>query len=112
MSRQTGGLVLWMLQRVSAIYLAIFILCFVAWLYLSPPADYQAWRAWLAQPLVSVTFAGFILALLVHGWVGMRNVVLDYVHPLAVRLVMLTLIGFLLVGCGYWALRILIVAGL
>lgn len=112
MSRQTGGLLLWMMQRVTAIYLAVFIVYLATYLYLQPAIDYQAWREWLAHPLVSVAFAGFVLALTLHSWVGMRNVMLDYIKPLGLRLVMLTLIALVLIGCGFWAVRLLIVASL
>ena len=76
-----------------------------------PDPGYQAWHAWLTQPLVSVCFAGFILALLVHGWVGMRDVVLDYVHALGLRLTVLMLIAFVLIGSGFQAIRVLVLAG-
>lgn len=112
MSRQTGGLVLWMMQRISAIYLAVFIVYLLIHLYLHPAVDHQAWREWVARPLVSVAFAGFVLAVLVHCWVGMRNVVLDYIRPLGLRLIMLALIALILIGCGFWAVRVLIVASL
>ena len=59
-----------------------------------------------------VAWSGFVLALLVHVWVGLRDIVLDYLHPLALRIGTLALIAFLLGGCGFWALRTLIVAGI
>jgi succinate dehydrogenase / fumarate reductase membrane anchor subunit len=71
---------------------------------------YEQWQAWLSQPLVAIVSAGSILAILMHGWVGMRDVVLDYVHSVSLRLVVLTLIGLLLAGSGFWALRVLILA--
>jgi succinate dehydrogenase hydrophobic anchor subunit len=37
--------------------------------------------------------------------------VLDYVHSLRLRLLVLTLIALILTGCGLWALRILLLAG-
>jgi len=47
--------------------------------------------------------------LLIHGWVGLRDVTLDYIHHLGLRLMVLTLTAVLLIGCGFWAVRILIV---
>ncbi|MEZ5540551.1 MAG: succinate dehydrogenase, hydrophobic membrane anchor protein [Pseudomonadota bacterium] len=109
MSRHADGLRTWLLQRVSAVYLAGFLVYVLLHFALNPRPDYFAWRAWLSHPPVSVAAAGFVLALLVHGWVGLRDVTLDYVHPLGLRLTVLTAIAFLLIGCGLWAMRVLIV---
>lgn len=109
MSHRADGLRTWLLQRVSAVYLAAFLLYTLMHFWLNPHPDFSAWRGWVASPAVSIAGAGFILALLIHAWVGLRDVVLDYLHPLALRLGVLTLIAFLLIGCGFWAMRILIV---
>jgi succinate dehydrogenase / fumarate reductase membrane anchor subunit len=108
-SRHADGLRTWLLQRVSAVYLAAFLVYALVHFWLDPHPDYTAWRSWIASPVVSITGAGFILALLIHAWVGLRDVTLDYIHHLGLRLGVLTLIAFLLIGCGFWAMRILIV---
>ena len=111
MSRHVEGLGPWLLQRISAVYLAGFFVYLLVHFYRHPDPDYQDWHAWLTHPLVSVFFAGFILALLVHAWVGMRDVVLDYIHPLGLRLTALMLIAFVLLGSGFQAIRVLVLAG-
>lgn len=112
MSGHTAGLRAWLLQRISAVYLALFFVYLVVQFYLYPFTDFDAWHEWIARPLVGTAFAGFILALLVHGWVGLRDVVLDYIHHLGLRLLVLIAIAFILIGCGFWSLRVLILAGL
>ena len=108
MSRPTHGLRDWLLQRISAVYLAGFLAYFLAHIALQPVHSFQQWHDWMRHPLMAITSAGFIVALLLHGWVGMRDVVLDYVHALSLRLAVLSLIGLVLIGCGLWALRILL----
>lgn len=108
MSRPTHGLRDWLLQRISAVYLAGFLVFFLLHITLRPAATFEAWHAWLAHPAMSVASAAFVLAVLLHGWLGMRDVVLDYVRRLWLRLLLLSLIGTLLIGCGLWALRILL----
>lgn len=110
LSRPTHGLRDWLLQRICAVYLAGFLVYFMAHLVLQPVDSYQQWHDWIRHPLMAVASAGFIVALLLHGWVGMRDVVLDYVHALSLRLVVLSLIGLTFIGCGLWALRILLPA--
>jgi succinate dehydrogenase / fumarate reductase membrane anchor subunit len=110
MSRRASGLRAWFLQRATAIYLILFTLYLLQHLIFCAPADYAAWRDWVAQPLVSLAALLFFASLLLHAWVGIRDVIIDYVHPIAIRVSVLTVIGFVLVGCAAWALKIIILA--
>ena len=110
LSHPTHGLRDWLLQRLSAVYLGAFLVYLMVHFYLQPQHGYQQWHDWLTRPVMSVASAVFILAILVHGWVGMRDVILDYIHNLGLRIVVLSLVGLVLVGCGLWALRILLLA--
>jgi succinate dehydrogenase / fumarate reductase, membrane anchor subunit len=111
--RRASGLWAWVLQRVSAVYLALCAPLLLWRFLLAPPADYHQWRDWLATPWVSVVLLLFLLALLLHAWVGIRDVVIDYVRPLGARLSLLTATALGLTACGLWGLRILllVVAG-
>jgi succinate dehydrogenase / fumarate reductase membrane anchor subunit len=39
--------------------------------------------------------------------VGVRDVVMDYAHPIAVRVLVLAVVSLGLTGIGAWAIRIL-----
>lgn len=107
MSRQASGLRAWVFQRVTAIYLGLFVLYVVLHFLINAPGSYAAWRGWIGSPLIAVLWALAVLALLMHVWVGIRDVFIDYVHPIAIRVFLLALLGFGLVGCGIWAARVL-----
>ncbi len=111
MSGYAEGLRAWLLQRITAIYLGVYLVYLLVYFWLHPRPDYAQWRDWFAQPLVAIGSAGFFLALLLHGWVGVRDVILDYVHHLGLRLVILVMIAVLLIACGLWTVRILMLAG-
>jgi len=110
MSRRASGLRAWFLQRATALYLMLFIPYTLLHLIFHAPADHAAWRGWVAQPLVALGLLLFFVSLLLHAWVGIRDVVIDYVHPTAIRVTLLTLIGFTLLGCGLWLLQIILLA--
>ena len=105
--RPLRGLNAWIVQRLGALYLLAFLGWAVVALGLEAPADVHAWRAWLARPGNGVAVALFWLALLAHAWVGLRDVILDYVHPLALRALALALAAGGLLAAGLWAARIL-----
>ena len=112
MSRKASGLKAWALQRLTAIYIGLFSLYLLLVLLFAAPDGYAAWRAWLGGPLVSVAMLLFVLAVLLHAWIGVRDVLIDYVHPIAIRAALLGAIGLALVALGLWAAQALILVRL
>ena len=110
MRRRVQGLNGWILQRISAVYLAVFVLFVVIWFYCVPRGslDYQQWRALFVSPVVNVFVALFFASLFVHVWVGVRDIVIDYIHPFALRFLILVAVGLGLCGMGVWVLIILL----
>ena len=101
------GLRAWLLQRLSALYMAAYLFFFLLNLIAQKPHGYESWRAFITAPVMSVaTFLLFIM-LLSHAWVGMRDVVMDYVHPFRARLTILAVIAIGLIAMASWVLLVL-----
>lgn len=107
MSARGQGLRAWVLQRVTAVYLALYVPVALVWLALHAPVSYAAWRGWFAQPFVAVATGLFFFSLLAHAWVGMRDIVIDYVHPDAWRYTILALLALALIAFGFWVALVL-----
>jgi len=105
--KQLTGLRGWLLQRISAVYLGLYLPLALLLLWVHPPTDFAHWRATLQHPWVYLTTLLFVLATLAHAWVGLRNILLDYVRPLALRLVLLGLLAAALIILGAWLLLLL-----
>ena len=102
------GLRPWIIQRISAAYIAVFVFYFGVSLYVaSPLADADVWSQWVAYPGNNIGLGLFLIALLWHAWIGIRDVVLDYVHNVVSRMLVLTLVASVIVGSGLWGLRTL-----
>ena len=95
------------MQRVTAVYMLLFLISVLVHFLFDRPASYLAWHTWVASPLVSITSVVFCASLLAHMWVGLRDVILDYVKPLAVRVGALAVLALGLIGLGTWVIRIL-----
>ena len=108
MSRAVTGLRAWLVQRVSAVFMLIFIVFLLTHFLFDRPHSYLAWREWMLSPGASIAAIVFFAALIGHAWVGLRDVVMDYVRPVAVRVLVLALIGLGLTGLGAWVIRILL----
>ncbi len=106
------GLRAWILQRVSALYLGAFVLYLLLRLAFGGSGDYATWRAWVAQPHVTVLAAVFFIMLLGHAWVGARDVILDYAPNLVLRAGLLIVLALALLLCAAWVGRILMLAAI
>jgi succinate dehydrogenase / fumarate reductase membrane anchor subunit len=110
MSRQASGLKAWFVQRLSAVYIALFGSYLVIRLLFAPPVDYHTFIAWVASTPVALGLLLYIPLLLLHAWVGIRDVLIDYVKPNGLRLGLLSLFALMLLGSGLWAAQALFLA--
>lgn len=110
MSRHTGGFKAWLLQRVSAVYMGLFTLYLFVQLIGFPPASYLQWKAWFLSTPMLIGFLLFVLFILIHTWIGIRDVLIDYIHPTGLRLTLLSLLGIFLLACGFWSVIIMFTA--
>lgn len=99
------GLRDWLAQRVTAlVMLAYTVLFLVVW---PRPMGYAAWKALFAHGWMR--FATFLVlaSVLLHAWIGLRNIWMDYVKHTGLRLALEVLTLLWLVGCAGWAVQIL-----
>jgi succinate dehydrogenase / fumarate reductase, membrane anchor subunit len=98
----------WLAQRVTGVLMALFTIVVLAQLLLTRgPIGYDKWAGIFAsQPMKMLTFAT-VIGLVYHVWVGMREVLMDYVKPVGVRLVLQILVIIWLLGCAGWAIQVL-----
>jgi succinate dehydrogenase / fumarate reductase membrane anchor subunit len=101
------GLRDWLAQRVSAIVMAVYTVVLLVVFLTTQDFSYEGWAGLFAnQWFKLLTFVTF-LSLLYHAWVGMRNVWMDYVKPMALRLVLQSATVLWLVACAAYAAQIL-----
>jgi succinate dehydrogenase / fumarate reductase membrane anchor subunit len=100
----------WLLQRFTAIYLALYVLAVPVAAALGGPFDYATWRTWLGAPWIGIATALCAVAVLVHAWIGVREVLIDYVHTLWLRLLLMAASALVLLGSALWVLRALVLA--
>ncbi len=102
------GLRDWLSQRVTATIMALFTVAVLAQVIFSKgPIGYDKWAGIFAsQPMKMLTFA-VIISMLYHVWVGMRDVFMDYIKPVWMRLSLQVFTIVWLVACSGWAIQVL-----
>lgn len=96
------GLNLWLAQRASAVLMALMLPVFLVGAVLAFPLDYDTWwRLFLPLPMKLAVLL-FAAALLTHAWIGLREILIDYVHPMALRLPLYFVFAVLYLACFIW----------
>ena len=102
------GLRDWLSQRVTAGLMALFTVLVLAQLLLiSGPIGYDQWAGIFASQWMKFLTFAVIVALAWHVWVGVRDIYMDYIKPVGLRLVLQISTIVWLVGCAGWAVQVL-----
>lgn len=102
------GLRDWLSQRITAALMAIFTAIVLVQVLTTPgELGYHQWSGIFAAQWMKVLTFVVIVALLYHVWVGMRDIWMDYVKSVSVRLVLQVFSLVWLVGCAGWAIQVL-----
>ncbi len=97
----------WLLQRASAVVLAVALPGLLAYVLLALPLDFASWQALLAPLGMRLLIGLSGVALALHAWVGMRDIFMDYVHPLGLRLTLYLAVILTLATSVAWLAAIL-----
>jgi succinate dehydrogenase / fumarate reductase membrane anchor subunit len=99
----------WLSQRVTAGLMALFTLIVLAQvIFSSGPIGYDKWAGIFAAQWMKVLTFSVIIALLWHAWVGIRDVLMDYVTSLVwLRLLLQIFTIVWLTACAGWAVQVL-----
>ncbi len=101
------GLKDWLVQRVTALIMAVYTVLFVATVLITAPGSFDQWRALFSPQWMRLASLVFFLSLFWHAWIGMRDILMDYIKPTAARLGLQVVVILLLVAYAAWAVQIL-----
>jgi len=102
-----NGLRDWILQRISAVYMILYIVMFTVMCFLVDKLTYEIWSGWFSNQFIRIATILFFISLLIHTWIGIWTVTTDYITSILFRnvihfVVLISLIAFL-----FWGIEIL-----
>jgi len=103
-----SGMKAWLIQRFSGIYIALFSTVLAVIMLNEQPDNYSQWARLFSGPWMQTALSIFIVTLLFHAWIGLRDVILDYIHPIWIKMLVMTSVVLMLVASGFWFLRALL----
>jgi succinate dehydrogenase / fumarate reductase, membrane anchor subunit len=101
------GLRDWLIQRVTAVVMALYCVTMAGYLLLQTDLDYDVWTGLFSSQTVRTFTLLFMLSLFYHAWIGIRDIVMDYIRSAAVRLVIHVLVILALLLYAIWSVQIL-----
>jgi succinate dehydrogenase / fumarate reductase membrane anchor subunit len=103
------GLRDWLAQRITAVVITLYVALVIVMMFArgGDPVDYAAWHALFERGWFLVVSFVFLIAVYYHAWVGMRNILMDYVRPIGLRLLLQAAVICALIGYTGWAIQVL-----
>ena len=101
------GLRDWLAQRMTAVIMTVYTVIILSAVAGLPQMDYWQWKVLWQTPLVRYATVLFIVSLLLHAWIGVRNMFMDYIKDPALRLTLYVVVIGALLCYGAWSVQIL-----
>ncbi len=101
------GLKDWLAQRITAVVMVVYTIIFIGALMTCSPVGFADWKSLFGQGAMRVLTLLFFLSLFYHAWIGMRDILMDYIQHTGVRLFLEVLVILALVGYAIWTISIL-----
>lgn len=97
----------WLAQRLTASVMATYTVILLVAFLTASDFSYEGWAGLFAHHWFKlITFAA-LASLFYHAWVGVRDIWMDYVKPVGVRMLLQIATILWLVACAGWAAQIL-----
>lgn len=102
-----NGMSDWLVQRVSAIIMLIYVIILAGLFFAHPHLDYIQWRSFFEATWLRFATLLFMLSLVAHAWIGMWTIGTDYITCPKLRLSYQLLVIFALAACLFYGVHIL-----
>ncbi len=101
------GLRDWLAQRVTAVIMVLFVLYVAGYLLLQAGVNYDVWTRFFSNNVTRSFSLLFLFSLFYHAWIGVRDIVMDYVKPAGVRFIIHVVVILALLMYAIWSVQIL-----
>jgi succinate dehydrogenase / fumarate reductase membrane anchor subunit len=97
----------WLLQRLTAIYMLLYGIGFAIYLSTQTVVDFPSWQRLFINPVSNIATLIFFFSILYHAWVGIRDILIDYIKWSPLRFFLWIVVTALLIAMGVWVSMIL-----
>ena len=87
--------------------MVVYTLLVIAILLAQSPLQYTEWKALFSNQWMRLASLLFLLSLFIHAWIGMHDILMDYVHATGIRHGLQAAVIFALAVYAIWSIQIL-----
>lgn len=102
-----SGLHDWIIQRVTAVVLAAYVIYLTAFVVSSGDLSFAIWQALFSQVWFKIFSLLAVASLCFHAWIGMWIITTDYVKPTGTRMIVQVAIILACFAFLIWGAQIL-----
>jgi succinate dehydrogenase / fumarate reductase membrane anchor subunit len=101
------GLKEWIIQRITAVVMVVFTIVLLVDYCITGSATYEGWSGLFSNQFMKLLTFLALFSLFYHAWIGVRDIWMDYIKPVSIRLTLQVLTVLYLVACAAYAVQIL-----
>ena len=75
-----SGVIQFIMQRVSAVLIGLYVLCVIGFFSISGDMDYFLLRSYFSSLGMQVFSSLAVLAIMIHAWIGLWTIATDYLR--------------------------------
>ena len=97
----------WLAQRVTAVIMVLFSIVIIGFFAFKGGTNYAEWKQLFSSPLFRILALLFFLSVYYHAWIGIKDVLMDYVKPAGLRVAFQVAVLLFLLTCSIWSVTII-----
>ena len=97
----------WLAQRVTAVIMVLFSIVIIGFFMLKGGVNYADWKELFRSQLFRILALLFFLSVYYHAWIGIKDILMDYIKPAGLRVALQVTMLLFLLGCSIWSVAII-----
>ena len=97
----------WLAQRVTAVIMVLFSVVIIVFFMLKGSVSYADWKELFRAQTFRILSLLFFFSVYYHAWIGIKDVLMDYIKPAGLRITAQVAVLFFLLGCSIWSVTII-----
>jgi len=97
----------WLAQRVTAVIMLLFSIVIIGFFMLKGGVTFADWKELFRSQLIRILALMFLLSVYYHAWIGIKDVLMDYIKPAGLRIGLQVAVLLFLLGCTIWSVSII-----
>ena len=97
----------WLAQRVTAVIMVLFSIVIIGFFAVHGGVNYAQWKTLFGAQIFRILMLLFFLSVFYHAWIGIKDVLMDYIKAAGLRIAFQVAALLFLLTCSIWSVTII-----